>query len=501
MIEFRRFEPHQKTLGEISSFLGISLDEASSKIQITGMTSNSLDVEEGDIFLAFPGAKTHGSAFLTSAVERGARAVLTDSAGRDLSSDCASAIPVLVVPNPRSQAGYLASWFHDSPSADLYLAGITGTNGKTTSTHLLHQIWQLAAFDAGLIGTVGITIGDDVYPATHTTPEADALQNILAVMQERHLRAVAMEVSSHALALHRVDGTRFRASGFTNLTQDHLDFHKNMENYYQAKRQLFDSEMTDHAFINIDDSYGERLNNEIPLPVSTLSRGNKKATWYYESIIPQVRGFTISIRGEGGVLIEGRTHLRGEHNLDNLLLAIAMAVDSGVDPLVIGNGLSYLSGAPGRLESIECGQDFTALIDYAHTPDAVEKVLSSLRNPSIQRVIGILGCGGDRDSSKRPLMGAALYKGCDIAIFTSDNPRSENPESILQEMTSSIRIDEKCLVISDRKAAIEYAVSIAQPGDVVALLGKGHENGQEINGVKLPFSDQQELKRAIEGRS
>jgi UDP-N-acetylmuramoyl-L-alanyl-D-glutamate--2,6-diaminopimelate ligase len=465
------------------------------------MTSNSQKIEQGDIFLAFPGAKTHGGAFLPSAVERGARAVLTDNAGRDLSSRHDPAIPLLVVPNPRSQAGYLASWFHNSPSSDLYLAGITGTNGKTTTTFLLNQIWQLAHFDSGLIGTVGIAIGSEHYAAQHTTAEADALQNILSVMHERHMRAVAMEVSSHALALHRVDGTHFKTVGFTNLTQDHLDFHKTMEDYYQAKRELFKAEFADHAFINIDNEYGKRLNEEVSIPSSLLSRTGKKAHWYYQSITPQGRGFQVSIRGEGGVLIEGLTHLKGEHNLDNLLLAVAMAIHSGVDPLVIGNGLLRLTGAPGRLESVECGQDFIALVDYAHTPDAVEKVLSSLRNPTIKRVIGVLGCGGDRDASKRPSMGRALHEGCDIAIFTSDNPRSEDPEAILKDMTSGIPLDVNARVISDRRVAIAHAVSLARSGDVIIVLGKGHETGQEINGEKFPFSDQEELRRAIEGKS
>ena len=501
MANIRRFEPRPKTLGAIGAFLGIQIEENVSGVSITGVTSNSLEVEEGDIFLALPGATTHGGAFLTSAVERGARAVLTDIAGRELFSLHAPAIPVLVVPNPRSVAGFLSSWFHDLPSSDFYLAGITGTNGKTTTAHLLHQIWQLDHVDAGLIGTVGVTIGEDHYPATRTTPESDVLQNILSVMQERHMRAVAMEVSSHALALHRVDGTHFRAVGFTNLSQDHLDFHKTMENYYQAKRELFKAEFADHAFINVDDAYGARLNDEVSIPTSTLSRTSKKAHWHYESITPQSHGYAVNIRGEGGVLIEGATHLNGEHNLDNLLLAVAIANHSGVDPLVIGNGLSRLTGAPGRLESIECGQNFTVLVDYAHTPDAVEKVLGSLRTSYVKRVIGVLGCGGDRDTSKRPLMGKALYEGCDIAIFTSDNPRSEEPEIILKEMTSIISLDAKTKVIDDRRAAIAHAVSLAQPGDVVIVLGKGHEVGQEIKGEKFPFSDQEELRRAIEGKS
>jgi UDP-N-acetylmuramoyl-L-alanyl-D-glutamate--2,6-diaminopimelate ligase len=497
MTDVRRYEPNIKTLGEIAAFLGAEIKNTSESIEISGVCSNSNEIEDGDLFIALPGEKSHGGAFITSAVERGARAVLTDIAGSELSSVRDSAIPVLVVPNPRSQSGYLADWFHSSPSRQLYVAGITGTNGKTTTSYLLHQIWQFAGIESGLMGTIGITIGEDFYPAQRTTPESDAVHNILSVMSERHIRCATMEVSSHALAQHRVDGVRFSAAGFTNLSQDHLDFHGSMENYYQAKRQLFESQLSESAFINIDNEFGERLSKEIAIPVTTLSLRNKKATWYCESMASAKLGWDLSIRGENGILIEGHFNLLGEHNVENLLLAISLAFHSGVDPIVIGNSLAKVKGAPGRLERIDRGQEFSVLVDYAHTPDAVNRVLKSLEQET-GRVIGVLGCGGNRDAGKRPMMGKALRNGCDIAIFTSDNPRNEDPTLILNAMTAGIEIDDTAMVIADRREAIATAIASAHAGDIVVVLGKGHETGQEIKGEKFPFDDREELERAIE---
>ena len=497
MTEVRRYEPNIKTLGEIAAFLGAEIKNVAELIEISGLCSNSHDIENGDLFIALPGEKSHGGAFLTSAVERGARAVLTDIAGSELSSVRDSAIPVLVVPNPRSQSGYLADWFHSSPSRQMYLAGITGTNGKTTTTYLLHQIWQFARIESGLMGTIGITIGEDFYPAQRTTPESDVVHNVLSVMSERHIRCATMEVSSHALNQHRVDGVRFSAAGFTNLSQDHLDFHGSMENYYQAKRQLFETQLSESAFINIDNEYGKRLSEEIAIPTSTISLRNRKATWYCESMTSTKLGWDLSIRGENGILIEGHFNLLGEHNVENLLLAVSLAFHSGVDPIVIGNALKILKGAPGRVEKIDRGQDFSVLVDYAHTPDAVNRVLNSLTQES-GRVIGVLGCGGNRDAGKRPLMGKALRNGCDIAIFTSDNPRDEDPGLILKEMTEGIVLDDSAMVIADRREAIATAIASANAGDIVVVLGKGHETGQEIKGEKYPFDDRDELERAIE---
>ena len=349
------------------------------------------------------------------------------------------------------------------------------------------------------MGTIGISIGDESFPATYTTPESDVVQTVLSVMNERHVCVAVMEVSSHAIVQHRIDGVRFAAAGFTNLSQDHLDFHGTMENYYQAKRGLFEANIAERAFINIDNEYGLRLSREISIPTSTLSLSNKKATWHFDSMIHSTGGWELSIRGEGGVLIEGHFNLLGEHNLENLLLAVAIAFNSGVDPLVIGNSLTKLKGAPGRLEKVVSGQKFVALVDYAHTPDAVERVLGSLQRASSEtRIIGVLGCGGNRDASKRGLMGKALRKACDVAIFTSDNPRDEDPSAILQSMTEGIQLDDSALVIVDRREAIATAVATANEGDIVVVLGKGHESGQEIKGVKVPFDDRVELASAIE---
>ena len=378
---------------------------------------------------------------------------------------------------------------------------LTGTNGKTTVTTLLHQIVSLAGRESGLIGTIETRIGNEVLVSKRTTPESSELQSLAAVMRERHMRNLIMEVSSHSIALDRVRGSHFAVVGFTNLSQDHLDFHQDMESYFKAKASLFTLEYADQAFINIDGDFGLRLFNECGIPATSLSRNNPKASWHFTSITPTIGGTSFTARGAGGILIESSTPLRGYFNLDNILLVLAIAIECGIDPLDCAALIPRLKGAPGRMESVECGQDFIALVDYAHTPDAVEKVLSSLRNPTIKRVIGVLGCGGDRDASKRPLMGRALYEGCDIAIFTSDNPRSEDPEAILKEMTSSISLDAKTKILTDRRAAIAHAVSLAQPGDVVIVLGKGHEKGQEIKGEKLPFSDQEELRRAIEVKS
>ena len=502
MTELRRFEPNTKTLGEIAAFLGADVKDVFESVEISGICSNSENVEVGDLFLALPGAKTHGGVFLPSAVERGARAVLIDIAGSELSSVRDSAIPVLVVPNPRSQSGYLADWFHGSPSQNMYVAGITGTNGKTTTTYLVNQIWQQADFESGLMGTIGISIGDESFPATHTTPEADIVHTVLSVMHERHVRAAAMEVSSHAIVQHRIDGVHFAAAGFTNLSQDHLDFHGTMEKYYQAKRAFFEAHLAERAFINIDNDYGVRLAKEVSIPVSTYSLSQKKATWHFDSKTQTDRGWDLMIRGEGGILIEGHFNLQGEHNLENLLLAVAIAFDSGVDPIVIGNSLTKLKGAPGRLESIERGQKFTVLVDYAHTPDAVERVLNSLKRDAADsrssRIIGVLGCGGNRDAAKRPLMGKALKSACDISIFTSDNPRDEDPIEILASMTKGIQLDDSAMIIVDRREAIATAIATANEGDIVIVLGKGHESGQEIKGVKVPFDDREELASAIE---
>ena len=485
-----------KPLSAVLSVVGAQCAEKTESVNVTGISQSSSAVVTGDLFIALPGEKFHGAQFAADAIEQGAVAVLTDLAGAAM----VSGVPVLVVENPRRAAGVISAWFYEEPMRDLYSVGVTGTNGKTTVTTLLHQIMQAAGRESGLIGTVETRIGSEVLISKRTTPESAELQGLIATMRERHMRNLVMEVSSHAITLERIRGSHFAVVGFTNLSQDHLDFHKSMEEYFLAKSKLFTFEYADLAVINIDDVYGARLAAMTELPVMSLSRTNTKATWHFASITRDYVGAAIAIRGSGGILIEGKTILQGGFNYDNLLMAVAIATESGIDPIDIAAILPQLTGAVGRLEAVRLGQSFTALVDYAHSPDAVARVLETAHEIATGSVIAVLGCGGDRDASKRSLMGLALRDGADIAIYTSDNPRSEKPEDILVQMVLDIDVQEPNQVITDRSAAIKAAVNHASAGDVVIVLGKGHEKGQEISGVIYPFDDRIELARAIEDK-
>ena len=479
---------------DLAAFIGI--DAPSKEFSFSGVTLDSRAVGAEDLFIALPGAKVHGATFVDDVIAAGAVAILTDAVGAKLVT---AEIPVLVVGNPRSWVGAIASWFYGNPFSALDAVGITGTNGKTTTASLVDQIWRLDGRATGFIGTIGISIDGEEYGANYTTPEGTDLQAVVATMREQHVRNLVMEVSSHALSMGRVSGAHFRAVGFTNLTQDHLDFHGDMESYFLAKSRLFTNELADTAIVNIDSEYGQRLFAEATIPMLTVSRSNPRADWRYESFIALQSGvgYEVAIRGTGGILIEGHLPLLGLHNLDNAILAIALAVESGVDPIALAYYMRKLTAPVGRLEPVEVGQKFLALVDYAHTPDAVSRALATARSLTSGRVIAILGCGGDRDKSKRPIMGRALREGSDLAVFTSDNPRSEDPLQILSEMLAG-SADTYEIIEPDRRSAIARAVLEAEPGDCVIVLGKGHERGQDIKGVKYPFDDRIELARAIE---
>jgi UDP-N-acetylmuramoyl-L-alanyl-D-glutamate--2,6-diaminopimelate ligase len=495
----RTFDSPALTLAKIAESCNAESSKSKddlAKIVITGATHSDSDVMPGDLFVAIPGAKRHGAEFSESAKNRGAVAVLTDPAGAKLVKD----LPVLIVDNPRLVAGRVCALLYSEPMRDLNCIAITGTNGKTTVTTLLHQIFSAAHRECGLIGTVETRIGDEVIASVRTTPEATDMQALAAVMRERHMRHLVVEASSHALQLHRLEGAHFAIAGFTNLTQDHLDFHGDMESYFAAKAALFNFAMAELACINIDDPYGARLAASTELPVVSISRANPKAVWHYTQIDSAARGVQLKIRGTGGILIETTTTLRGGYNFDNLLMAIAIAVESGVDPIDIAAIVPKISGAVGRLEEVSVRQNFNAFVDYAHTPDAVTNVLKSIREFTSGKVIAVLGCGGDRDASKRPLMGKALIENTDIAIFTSDNPRSEDPAEVLREMVGGLSVSDPSQIISDRSSAITYAVSKAEFGDTVIILGKGHELGQEIKGKVFEFDDRLILAQAIEAK-
>ena len=491
----RPIEEFKRTIASVAAIANGNLIGDSTTL-ITGVSVSSKDVQKGDLFIALPGEKSHGAEFVAEAISLGAVAVLTDAEGAAKISQ----LPVIVSTNPRRAAGVISAWFYSEPMRDLYSVGVTGTNGKTTVTTLLHQIMSAAGRESGLIGTVETLIGAEVIASKRTTPESTELQALSAVMRERHMRNLVMEVSSHAISLERIRGSHFAVVAFTNLSQDHLDFHKTMQAYFEAKAQLFTFEFADLAVINIDDSYGVKLAELTELPVMTVSRDNQSASWHYASITKDYVGAHVAIRGSGGILIEGKVHLHGGYNFDNLLMAVAIASESGIDPIDIAAILPQLTGAAGRLESVRLGQNFTALVDYAHSPDAVARVLETAHEISDGRVIAVLGCGGDRDSSKRALMGKALHEGSDVAFFTSDNPRTEKADSILVQMTLGLDIQPPSAIIQDRSEAIKAAVNEAKDGDLVLILGKGHEKGQEISGVVHPFDDRVELARAIEDK-
>jgi len=459
-------------------------------VVISGVSINAQKVVPGDLFIAFAGANTHGISYLEQAISNGAVAVLSDK-------KIETSIPSFMHPKPREIVGSISAWLYGHPFKSLKAIGITGTNGKTTTANLVKQIWQLNSIKSGLIGTLGVEIADEKLESTRTTPEADDLQAIAAAMVEQGCKNLAMEVSSHAIDQGRIKGAKYEVVAFSNLTQDHLDYHLSMENYFQAKANLFASEYAKAAVINIDDSYGKKLSKQVKIPVVTVSRKESTADWYLAKAEIKNGLYQVEIKSKSGESLSENFALLGDYNLDNLLLAVAIVNSAGLSLDKIASTISKLQSVPGRLESVNAGQKFTALVDYAHTPDAVERVIATVKSVTHGKIIGVLGCGGDRDASKRSVMGQALFNGCDLAIFTSDNPRSESAEAILKQMTAGIDLGKKGFVEIDRKNAIDLAVKNAQSGDVVLLMGKGHESGQEVNSVVTPFDDRIELAESI----
>ena len=460
------------------------------QVVISGVSINAQKVLPGDLFIAFAGAKTHGISYLEQAISNGAVAVLSDK-------KIEGSIPSFIHPKPREIVGAISAWLYGHPFESMKAIGITGTNGKTTTANLVKQIWQLNSITSGLIGTLGIEIADEKLESARTTPEADDLQAVAAAMVEHGCENLVMEVSSHAIDQGRIKGAKYEVVAFSNLTQDHLDYHLNMENYFQAKANLFTSEYAKVAVINVDDSYGKKLLQQVKIPVATVSRKDTNADLFLAKAEINNGTYQVEIKSKTGESLSANFALLGDYNLDNLLLAVAIVNSAGLSLDKIAPTISKLKSVPGRLESISAGQKFTALVDYAHTPDAVERVIATVKSATKGKIIGVLGCGGDRDASKRSLMGHALFNGCDLAVFTSDNPRSESAEAILKEMTKGLDLGNKGFIEIDRKSAIDLAVKNAQSGDVVLLMGKGHESGQEVNAVVTPFDDRVELAESI----
>jgi UDP-N-acetylmuramoyl-L-alanyl-D-glutamate--2,6-diaminopimelate ligase len=486
-------------LAELADQLGAEQPENAA--QVTGITHDSRAVRPGDLYAALPGARLHGADFVTQAVGLGAVAVLTDPTGAERAT--ATGLPVLVVEDPRARMGELATTIYGHPGRDLLQIGITGTSGKTTTAYLVEGGLK-GVRSTGLIGTVEMRIGDERIKSERTTPEATDLQALFAVMRERGVEAVAMEVSSHALVLGRVDGCVFDIGVFTNLSPEHMEFHSGMEDYFQAKAQLFTPKRSRLGVVNLDDEYGRRLVKEATVPVVTFSaEGHPDADWRAADVQVGPMDSTFTAIGPKDERITARSPLPGPFNVANTLAAIVALAAAGLDPQTAADGIAAVPGVPGRLERVDAGQPYLAVVDYAHKTDAVESVLKALRKVTEGRLHVVLGCGGDRDRTKRGPMGAAVARLADTAVLTSDNPRSEDPLAILATMlegAASVPVHERgeVQVFEDRAAAIAAAVARARPGDTVLVAGKGHEQGQDIAGVVRPFDDRQVVREAIQ---
>src|SRR6266516_5367893 len=461
---------------------------------VTDVVLDTRAVSDGALFCCVPGRRVDGHDLAGQAVAAGAAALCAER-------PVEASVPQLLVPSVRAALAPLAAAFFDHPASRLDLVGITGTNGKTTTAFMLDAIIRAAGLRSGLIGTVEVRVGDERRPVLHTTPEAPDLQRVLAEMADSGVQAAAVEVSSHALAYGRVDATHFRAAIFTNLTPEHLDFHTDLEGYFQAKRLLFTPAFADLAVVNLDDPYGRRLAGELArtgdVPVVTIGR-SQEAAWRASAIEASLAGTSFQLDGPGpgpGGPRQAQVRLRlaGYFNVANALGALAAADALGIDLGTAVQGLARLRGVPGRFERVEGGQRFTVLVDYAHTPDSLESVLRAARTVASGRVLLVFGCGGDRDRAKRPLMGEIAGKLSDLAVVTSDNPRSEDPEAIIAQVVGGLRRSagpDRFQVVADRRAAIRTALALATPGDLVIVAGKGHELGQVFaDGRKIPFDD------------
>ena len=476
------------------SDVAASLPQAEARgedVALVDATHDSRQVAAGWLFCAIRGSRADGHDHAPLAIEQGAGAILVDH-WLDL------AVPQIRVPDVRAAAGPAAASVHGHPSRDLQVIGVTGTNGKTTTVYLLEAAFAAAGRGTGVIGTVETRVHGEAEPGVRTTPEGPDLQRLLRRMYDRGADAVAMEVSSHGLDMHRVDGTRFAVGVFTNLSQDHLDWHGSMEAYFAAKARLFTSDFTDRGVVFLDgpgaESWSRRLLTVIEVPVTTVGREADADVRIVDEHV-DVSGSRARLVGDD-LDLEIGTGFPGRFNVDNAATAVVAAIAAGVPAEVAARGVAACPGAPGRLERVDAGQPFTVLVDYAHTPDAIEQVVATVRDllDPDRRVVVVLGAGGDRDRAKRGPMGAAAAL-ADVAVLTTDNPRSEDPRAILDAVLAGARdavaagAPARIHAELDRRDAIRHAFEVARDGDVVVIAGKGHETGQEFEDRTLPFDD------------
>lgn len=495
-------------------------DTGRNDAELTGATLDSRAVRPGDLYAALPGARVHGARFTADAADAGASAVLTDPEGLALCQG--TGLPVVVVDDPRGALGRVSAWVYGEPADGLLMLGVTGTNGKTTTCYLLEAALRSAGRETGLIGTVETRFGSQRVPSPRTTPESPDLHALLAVMREAGVSACAMEVSSHALALHRVDAVRYDVAGFTNLSQDHLDFHPDLEHYYATKAALLTPERAHRGVVCVDDHWGARLAAEADVPVVTfrtpLAAGSTEGAgqpenavetdWEAVDLTPTRDGVgtEFTLRHRDGSEVHLLSPLPGDFNVANTAMAALMLVEAGLGPDGLRDGLAAGGQVPGRMEVVSrpgAGCPL-AVVDYAHSADAIAAALRALRPSTTGRLVVVLGAGGDRDSSKRAAMGAAAARGSDVVVVTDDNPRGEDPGAIRAAVLAGARAaappGTRVLEVADRADAIAVAVAVATGDDTVLVAGKGHEQGQEVAGTIHPFDDREVLAAAQAAR-
>jgi len=470
-------------------------------ILVKAISDDSRSIREGGVFVAVKGEHVDGHRFISAAMKAGMAALVSEQAATDMP------IPFVRVADSKKALGLLGSRFYGEPSSRLRMVGITGTNGKTTTTYVCKALLEGVGRRVGLIGTVAYQIGNETLPASHTTPGALQLQELLAKMVAGGCTTAVMEVSSHALAQDRVAGCEYDVAVFSNLTQDHLDFHHTMEEYFQAKLRLFTGltgtvKPHKRAIVNSDDPAGERIAQLCHVPVWTYGM-KAKADIRAEQVRLSLGGTTfVAATPAGSFPVE--SHLVGEHNVYNLLAAIGVALHEGATPDQVREAATHVTNVPGRFERVTAGQAFTVVVDYAHTEDALVRLLAAAQTLKTGRIITVFGCGGDRDRGKRPKMGAAAVRYSDVVILTSDNPRTEDPLSILQEVETGViaALKERPAVcyqkVADRREAIAVAIREAREGDMVLIAGKGHEDYQIIGTEKVHFDDREVAREAIE---
>jgi UDP-N-acetylmuramoyl-L-alanyl-D-glutamate--2,6-diaminopimelate ligase len=508
-IPLRPTVPVETSLAEVVEWLGDRLLDVRgaagpSLAVVTGVSMSSRRVRAGDLYVAPAGSSAHGASYASDAVAAGAVAVLTDREGAAICDGLD--VPVLVVERPRTEVGEVAARAYGRPAEKMRMVAVTGTQGKTTTTRLAEGALTAAGVTAAVVGTVGTRIAGEDLKTSLTTPEAPDLHALFAVMVERGVAACVMEVSSHALVMGRVDGVVFDLACFTNLGRDHLDFHADVEDYYRAKASLFTPQRSRAALVNVDDDHGRRLAGETVLPLRSYSAAGTDADWRADGTTLAPGGSTFTVHPPDGEPFEAFVPLAGDFNVSNALCAVAALGEVGFDPATVAAALAGSAGVPGRLERVDAGQDFLAVVDYAHKPDAVTAVLRTLRPMTRGRLVVVLGAGGDRDTGKRPLMGEVAARLADVLVVTDDNPRSEEPAAIRAEVLAgahAVPADDRAEVheCGDRREAIRLAVSLGAAGDTVVVAGKGHETGQEVAGTVHPFDDRVVLREELVGRS